>query len=320
MEITATIPPSEISTVEAQRIQGYARAAKADSTKRAYVSDMKRFAEWCANHELVAMPAAPETVIRFIVEMAESRKVTTLERYPASINTSHRARGFARPARLGEYPLKDVWDGIVRTKGRKKEKKEPLLIEDIRHIASCMPDDIKGARDKAIILWGFATASRRSELCAADVAHVGFTIEGAGFFVPKSKRDQERRGLTKGVLFGENPLTCPVKALKRWIDLAGITAGPLFRRIDKHGNALAKRLGGGSVNQIVKDACLRAGLNPDPYGAHSLRAGFCTQAARSGIPEYILMRHTGHKSVATVREYIIAGELFTESPTGSLGL
>lgn len=311
---------TDISIQEAEKISAYARAAKSESTKRAYLADVKRFMSWCEDKGLESLPAQPETVVRFIVDMADDLKITTLSRYLSSINVVHRSHGYPRPARMGEPPLVDVWQGIVRTKGRTKDKKHPLLIEDIRLIIDSLPDGIKGVRDKALILWGFATASRRSELFQALAGHVTYSAEGAKFFIPRSKRDQEGIGFTKGVLFGENPKTCPVRALKNWTGSAGIESGHLFRAIDRHGNIKAAGINGRSINRIIKESCTLAGLNADLYGAHSLRSGFCTQAARVGIPELQIMRHTGHKSASAVRDYIIQGEVFSESPTGSIGL
>jgi len=111
-----------------------------------------------------------------------------------------------------------------------------------------------------------------------------------------------------------------VRSLRSWLNAAGIDTGPIFRGVDRHGNVAESALTGRSVALIVKRAADRAGLDADAYSGHSLRAGFTTQAARSGTPERIIMRHTGHKSEKMVREYIREGRLFNDNPTEDLGL
>lgn len=138
--------------------------------------------------------------------------------------------------------------------------------------------------------------------------------------IRKSKTDQEGTGQIIGIVYGENPITCPVRAVKAWLKAAVIASGPLFRRISKKGTVSEDFMAGRSIAYIIKRACLRCGLPPDLYSGHSLRAGFTTQAARAGKAERVIMRHTRHKSEKMVREYIREGELFNESPTDALGL
>jgi hypothetical protein len=53
-----------------------------------------------------------------------------------------------------------------------------------------------------------------------------------------SKTDQEREGATMAIPRGD--IACPVKALRAWLDAAGIEAGPIFARSTRpHGVALA---------------------------------------------------------------------------------
>ena len=180
---------------------------------------------------------------------------------------------------------------------------------------------LSGLRDRALLLVGFAGALRRSELARLQVGDVAVTPEGLRLVVRQAKTDQEGRGLVKGIRYGEQRLTCPVRSLRDWCRAAGIDEGPIFRGVDRHGNVAGSALSGRSVARIVKRAARRAGLDPSQYSGHSLRAGFTTQAARAGTPERIIQRHTGHKDLRTLRTYIREGELFSEeNPTGGLGL
>ncbi len=102
-------------------------------------------------------------------------------------------------------------------------------------------------------------------------------------------------------------------------DRATNAAGPLFRSL-KNGRPTSRALDGRDLARVVQAAAARAGLAGDLAG-HSLRAGLITQAARQGKAERDIMRHTGHRSAATLRRYIRAGELFASSnPAQGIGL
>ena len=61
-------------------------------------------------------------------------------------------------------------------------------------------------------------------------------------------------------------------------------------------------------------------MKVEALGGHSLRAGCVTQAAMNGVREFIIMRQTGHKTIATLRRYIRSGEIFRENAAAGLGI
>jgi integrase len=177
-----------------------------------------------------------------------------------------------------------------------------------------------GLRDRALILLGFAGAFRRSELVGLDLGDCAFGKDGLTITLRRSKTDQDGEGRRIGIPFGSNPQTCPIRLLEAWIEQAGITAGPLFRSVSRHGQVQAARLSGIDVARIVKKRAVRAGLDAAKYAGHSLRAGHATSAAISGASERSIMNQTGHRSVQMVRRYIREGSLFRENSAGKLGL
>jgi integrase len=177
-----------------------------------------------------------------------------------------------------------------------------------------------GARDRALILLGFAGAFRRSELVGLDVEDCAFGKDGLTVTLRRSKTDQEGAGRRIGIPFGSNPETCPVRTMQTWIERAGIGAGPLFRSINRHGQVQPGRLSGIDVARVVKKLAQRAGLDAAKYAGHSLRAGHATSAAIAGASERSIMNQTGHRSVQMVRRYIRDGSLFRENSAGKLGL
>jgi len=138
--------------------------------------------------------------------------------------------------------------------------------------------------------------------------------------VRKSKTDQEGAGREVGLPSGSSSQTCPVLALRQWLDAAKITDGPVFRSVGRYGHVSRRGLHKDSIGKLLKRAAARAGMNVDPLGGHSLRAGCVTQAAMNGVREFVIMRQTGHKTVATLRRYIRSVEIFRENAAAGLGI
>jgi len=210
--------------------------------------------------------------------------------------------------------------GIRRTVGVAQAGKKPLLTADMRKLIAGLPGGLLGIRDRALLLMGFAGGFRRAELAALAVADIAETDDGLMVNLRFSKTDQEGQGRKVALPYGSSEGTCPVRAYRSWIERAGITAGPVFRRVDRHGNLGAEGLHKDSVGMIVKRAVQAAGLDPKPYAGHSLRAGLATQAYLNGANELAIMRQTGHRSLEMVRRYIRDIELFKDNPASKLGL
>jgi integrase len=169
------------------------------------------------------------------------------------------------------------------------------------------------ARDRALILLGFAGAFRRSELVGLDAEDCTFGRDGLTITLRRSKTDQDSAGRKIGIPYGANPETCPVRVVQSWIEQAGITTGPLFQSINRHGRIQPGRLSGIDVARVVKKLAERAGLDPAKFAGHSLRAGHATSAAIAGASERSIMNQAGHRSVQMVRRYIRDGSFFRET-------
>jgi integrase len=308
--------PAELAgTIDEAR--EYVARAKANNTLRAYRSDWQDFCAWCDRHGLPALPATEEAVALYLTDLAKTHRASTLQRRLSSIAQAHKAAGFPSPTK-GRVSL--VWAGIRRAKGTAPEGKAPALVADIRRMVATLGEDLAGRRDRALLLVGFAGALRRSELIGLDVADVAFMDEGLVVTLRRSKTDQEGQGTKLGIPYGSRPQTCPVRALRAWLEAAGITGGPVFRPVNRWGQVLPGRLTGTAVALIVKRCAKAAGLDPARYAGHSLRAGLATSAAQAGAPERIIMAQTRHKSLPMVRRYIREGSLFRENAAAVVGL
>jgi integrase len=296
----------------------YVAAGRAANTLRAYRSDWREFTAWAAQRHLEALPATPQSLLLYLTDLAGVAKTSTIGRRLASITEAHRAAGVPSPT--DDPTVQAVWAGIRRVHGISPEGAAPITVPMLRQIMQWLPDDLGGLRDRALLLVGFAAALRRSELVALDASDVTERPEGQVLTLRRSKTDQEGAGRQVGVPYGSNPATCPVRALRAWTETTGITDGPLFRAVTRHGRLGRGRLSAASANRAAQRAVLRAGYDPKPYSAHSLRAGLATATAEAGVAERTIMSQTGHRSLTVARRYIRSGALFRDNPAAQVGL
>ena len=301
-----------------EQAREFIRASKADSTLRGYRADWRHFREWCAGHGLGPLPASPETVASYIAECAGWLKVGSIQRRLNAIAEAHKAVGAESPTSTGM--VRNTLKGIKRTLGTAAAQKAPALTDDIKAMVDATDGGLIGVRDRALILLGFAGAFRRAELVGLDVEDCAFGKDGLTVTLRRSKTDQDGAGRKIGIPYGSNPETCPVRIVQSWLEQAGITEGPVFQSVNRHGQVQPGRLAGIAVARVVKKLAERAGLDPAKYAGHSLRAGHATSAAIGGASERSIMKQTGHRSVQTARRYIRDGNLFRENSAGKLGL
>lgn len=302
--------------VEVDRARSYAQRARAESTTRAYAGEWKLFEAWCAERGAEALPAAGELVAVYLAGLADQgRRAAGIEVALVAISAAHRLAGLPNPRE--HRAVQEVRSGIRRVIGTAQKGKEPLLVENLRASVAALPDRLRGMRDRALLLVGFAGAFRRSELVGLDLVHVKERPEGMIIHLAKSKTDQEGHGRDVAISKGACADTCPVHALQAWIAAAAIREGAIFRSVSRWGH-VGKRLSPGDVARAVKSAAAAAGLDAAELAGHSLRSGLATSAARAGATEREIMRKTGHKSVAMVRRYIRDGDAFSEDAARGL--
>jgi site-specific recombinase XerD len=307
-----------LPAVPSEQVRQFIRASKAENTLRGYSADWRDFCGWSEAHGISPLPATPEAVAAYIAECAGHLKPGTIQRRLNAIAEAHKAARLDSPTHNGL--VRNTMKGIRRTIGTAPGQKAATLTDDIRAMVEAAGDSTIGARDRALILLGFAGAFRRSELVALNIEDCAFGKDGLTVTLRRSKTDQDGAGRQIGIPHGSNPETCPVRTMQSWIEEAAIGAGPVFRSINRHGQVRPRRLSGIDVARVVKKLVDRAGLDASQYAGHSLRAGHATSAAIAGASERSIMNQTGHRSVQMVRRYIRDGSLFRENSAGKLGL
>ena len=311
-------PHADSLAVATRQAHKFISQAKARNTVRAYRSDWSHFETWCHQHGVASLPADVETVASYLSDLAATSRVSTLQRRVAAISVAHKMAGHGSPT--SSAAVRALLAGIRRSLGTKPGAKKPALTDDIRAMLDCLPDSLLGARDRALLLLGFAGAFRRSELVGLDVQDLEFTDDGLVITLRRSKTDQEGETRKVGIPFGSGPTTCPVRALRSWLDQTAINEGPVFRSVTRHGKLQPGRLTAQSVALVIKRYAQLIGKDPAVFAGHSLRAGHATQAAANGASERSIMNQTGHKSLKMVRRYIREGSLFRENAAARLGL
>lgn len=288
----------------------YGRAALSENTMRAYQGDWQDFADWCAARDRSHLPATPATVANYASSMAdEGKKVPTIARKLAAIRFFHRGAGLDNPT--DNAGVAAILKGIRRTVGTAARQKAPATVDVIHAmLARIDADSLQGKRDRALLLLGFAGAFRRSELVAITVEDLTFSEEGVDVFLPKSKTDQEAKGQSVAVLNGK--ALKPADRLKEWLQAAGITSGPIFRRFKRGDRVADDTLTPQAVALIVKKYAEAAGFDVERLSGHSLRAGFVTSAAENRASISRIMEVTRHRDPRTVETYVRRADRFKD--------
>ena len=303
-----SLPTNSNSQVR-KSITELVHAAISDNSRTAYQADLKHFLAWGGT-----IPCSPDNVAQYIAAHAGQLSIATLSRRLVSIGKAHTSQNLPSPTKADL--VKAVMRGIRRTHGVPQRQAAPAIKEDVLAMVKNLAG-IKGVRDKALLLVGFAGAFRRSELVSLTVENVEFVKQGLLIHLTHSKTDQEGQGRKVAIPFARGSV-CAVYALQAWLDASGISTGLIFRGITRHGHISEGGLTAQSVSLVVKERAQAAGLDPAKYSGHSLRAGLVTSAAQAGVSSWKIRQQTGHKSDAMLARYIRDANVFSENAAGSV--
>jgi len=308
-------PSDEYLDTERLRLAASVRSPRTIAT---YSSAWKDFESWAAKNSRNSLPANPDAVAVYITELLNRPcRITTAAHRLTAIGDRHRRAGYPDPC---TPEVRAVVDGAQRLRGEQPCGKEPLSVEQLGAIVRATKDKSPlGLRNRAILLFGFATALRRSTLVALLLTDLEFSDQGVEVKIRREKQDQHGRGRTVAVPYGEKQYTCPVRALQAWLKCRGSGAGSLFTRVERRRPTL-KGLEPHTIGRVVKKCVQRIGLSPAHYAGHSLRAGFVTEALERGVGEIRVAHHTGHRSLSCLRRYYRPVDLFRSNACSMLGL
>ena len=303
-------PPQLAADIAAAR--SYRARSKAANTVRAYDSDWRQFESWCWQRKLVPLPAMPEAVATYLASLAQAgRADSTIGRHLAAIAWHHRQAGEAAPQhRDPRDVIADTLAGIRREqRARPTRKKSAILAADLaRMIAAAEGQSPRAIRDRAVMALGLAAALRRSELVALQLADLELVREGLKLTIRHSKTDQEGEGQVIAVPSGR--VLKPGPRLNEWLSVRGGEAGPLFYRTDAQGIMTKEAMSDRSVARLIQRYAEKVGLDPAAVGAHSLRSGFLTEAAKAGASLPKMQEVSRQKKVEVLLGYVRDAALF----------
>jgi len=297
------------------------QSSKAINTVRAYKSDFRDFELFCVKNSFKYLPSEPKIVSLYLTHLSTKEvKMSTLKRRLVSIGVIHKLKGHYLDTKHPTI-IENIM-GIKRRKGSIQKGKKPLLINSLKQLINVIDEynniEIKKLRDRSIILVGFSGGFRRNELVSLDYDDLDFVAEGLKINIKRSKTDQFGEGSVKALPYFDNSQYCPVVSLKKWIEVSNISSGSLFRRFSKGSKLTENRLTDQTVALLIKEYLKIAGIDSKNYSGHSLRSGFATSAAESGVEERNIMAMTGHKSTEMVRRYIKEANLFKNNALNKL--
>ena len=294
--------------------RSYRARAKAANTIRAYASDWGQFEAWCDARGLEALPARVEVVATYLASLARAgRADSTIGRHLAAIGWQHRQQGHVPPtARDTRMVIADTFAGIRReARDRPSRRKAAITAVDmVRMVEAVRGIGSRAMRDRAVLALGLASALRRSELVALQLADLALVKDGARITIRSSKTDQDGEGTVIAIPNGQTIL--PIARLKAWLRVRGDAPGPLFTRFSANGEMTNLPMSDRAIARIVQKYAALAGIDPTTVGGHSLRAGFLTEAARSGASLPKMQEVSRHKKVEVLLGYIRSAELFEQ--------
>jgi integrase len=229
--------------------RGYAAQAAAAATRRAYAADWARFARWSRRRGAPLLPPDPQIVGLYVADCAgggpsPALSVASIERMLSGLAFGYRQRGF-RLERSDRH-IAQVLAGVRRAQAAPPRRKAAVSAEEVLAMAATLAFDLRGLRDRALLLLGFAAGTRRSELvgldCARDDTPNGrgwIEIEGAGVLLTlKGKTGWREIEVGRG----SSARSCPVRALETWLEFGRIDLGPVFRRVSQDGVSAERNL------------------------------------------------------------------------------
>lgn len=301
----------------AETARDYARAAASGNTLKAYARDWADFTRWCLMRGANHLPSSPQLICLNITDLAApggkapALSVSSIERRLSGLTWGYAQRG-ERLDRKYRH-IATVLAGIRRKHARPPAQKEAILPEDIRAMLATLPHDLRGLRDRAILMIGFAGGLRRSKIVALDHGKHDTPDSGGWIRLMDDGVLVTLRGKTGWreveIVRGSADQTCPVHALMQSLHYARIDFGPIFVAVSRNRlNATGERLSDKHFARLIRQTVEAAGLRPELskaerlnlYSGHSLRAGLASSAE---IDERYVQKQLGHASVEMTRRY-----------------
>jgi len=281
-----------------EEVERYRRASRAQRTNSGYATLWNTISAYVALHNAPSVPMDERVVANVLGMMArDDYSVSHIRQAKTLISLIHRRRRLVDPTR--SYLVEDTFRGICRIHGSAPKHPKWAFTE------AEWDEVMRTTRDvfeKAVLAVGKSAALRRSELVALTMNDQHIDRAGMTIVVRRSKCDQTALGEAVEVARLADPALCPVAALEAWLVVRPPGSGPLFPSSSEHKRA-ADHLCDRTVLRMVQRAAARRGLDPNNFGAHSLRATCATHMIDASIPDARILAHMRHKWLESLAGY-----------------
>jgi len=280
--------------------------AYAPNTLRAYRADFSEFIEFCERLGSESLPADQKLIADFIQHLAETNKSSTIRRKVATISAIHRYSYLEDPTKHPE--VKIAIRKINRRLGTRYSQASPINRDILEKMLDQCGDDLRGTRNRMLLLLAYSTLRRRSELTSLRFEDLTILDDGnVSILLRQSKTDQTRSGVMLALDADA------VRAIYEWVSRSKLNSGYLLRGI--HGDSINNSLDPGQVSRIFKSIAKQAQINPLSISGHSTRIGAAQDLLNEGKTIGQIMAIVGWSKVDTVMRYVGTGTVSTNSNT-----
>ena len=271
--------------------------AYADNTLRAYRADFKVFKQWCDANQVDPLNSSPERVAEYVHYEAKAKSTATIRRRIASLSSLFKLNKLDDTTGSPEVVL--ALKRIHRQKGRAQKQAYPLTRDLLDQLLDVCGDDLKGQRDRVMLLLGYETMRRRSELCSFRFEDIEVLPRGRNAIRLRfSKTDQYGEGKLLPI---SNDL---VQAIQDWKAMAGLKSGFILRGLTKSGSVRAS-LSPSHINLRLKELAEQINMQPSAeLSGHSFRVGAAIDLLEAGESLEKIMLRGGWQSEATAIRYL----------------
>lgn len=348
-ETVRALDPAVLHAQAEGSVRALLREGESANTIRSYASALRYWAAWfrLRYRTSLTLPVPVPVVLQFLVDHVERSSdqgplshdlppaidqalitggfkgvlgapaLNTVLHRLSVLSKAHQVREVPNPTR--DPAVQELVKRIRRAyagRGIRPARKTALTKTPLEALLETCTDGLVGTRDRALLLFAWASGGRRrSEVASAAMENLTRIDEDTYVYrLTHSKTDQAG---TEHRADADKPVVgVAAAALTAWLEASGVTIGPIFRRIRK--SKAVEPLSPQAVWHIVKRRAALAGLDGD-FGAHSLRSGFVTEAGRQNVPIAEAMGLTGHRSLVTFMRYFQSGAVQSSAAADLFG-
>jgi len=274
--------------------------AYAPNTIRAYRVDFLEFVKYCDEKKKKAISAEPNVISEFLMTFRDTGlKMSTIKRKVSSISAVNRLLDLDDPTKHSEVQI--ACRKLLRLIGNRFNQAHPINNNALQKLIQATGSDLRGHRDRTLIMLGYDSMRRRSELVSLRVEDIEWDDQKcASILLRKSKTDRMGQGKWIHLSLAVS------QQLRSWLDQSNISEGFIFRGVNLKGK-ITNELGPGQVGRIYKQLARKATVDESQIkhiSGHSMRVGAAQDLLLQGASLGQIMIKGGWTKTDTVMRYV----------------